>query len=188
MSSVRPRSNTGGVAPVQRSVRRRRNPSEVQADSQSDPNEKLMHVQLPVYLLGGGVVVQFLAAWWGHWTQEGAVQAMGKVGAEIVTGTVVMLVAIFLVAKLRGFKLGSFWLAVLKLAAVSIAPAAVMALTGAFLRIVPMGGLINALIGFCLYFALLGVFFELDQADTWFCVAIIFVIGVGSSLLLRPLL
>jgi hypothetical protein len=188
MSSGKPRGNTTADSPTLRLMRGDPNTSEAKAGPQSDPTEKLVKLQLPLYLLAGGIVVQFLAAWWGQRTTQGALHALRQVGAEILVGTVVMLVAIFIVAKLRGITLGGFWSAVLKLAAVSIAPAAITSMTGIFFRIVPFGWLINSLIGFCLYFALLGMFFDLDQDDTWYCVIIIFLIGVAGGLLLRPLL
>jgi hypothetical protein len=189
MSRGKSRSTTTAASPTQRRVRRNPNQPEAQAGSPSDSTEKLMHLRLPLLLLAGGIGVQFLIAWWGQRTLPGALHALRQVGAEILAGTAVMLAAIFIVAKLRGIKLGSFWLAVLKLAAVSIAPSAITSLTGAFFRFVPfVGWLINALIGFCLYFALLGMFFDLDQDDTWYCVLIIFLVGLAGSLLLRPLL
>jgi hypothetical protein len=37
---------------------------------------------------------------------------------------------------------------------------------------------------FVLYFALLGVLFELDESDTWYCVCVIFLVRLAAYFLL----
>src|SRR5207245_1514079 len=103
--------------------------------------------------------------------------------AEMIAGTIVMLAGVLAAAKFRGISFGPFWSAVIKLAAISLAPHAAMMLLNAPLMFVPLGGLLNWVIGFCLYFALIGALFELDQSDTWYCVMVIFVIRVAIVLL-----
>jgi hypothetical protein len=144
---------------------------------------------MPLVLLGISVPVLFIANWWqGSGRGVGPAQAMAEVGAQLVIGTFLMLAAIFFAAKRRGFKVGRFWAAVLKLSAVSLSPSAVMTLLSPFLRFVPFGAIINLIVGFCLYFALIGAFFDLDESDTWYCVAIIFIVNVSIWLGARWLL
>jgi len=92
---------------------------------------------------------------------------------------------LFVAAKFRGIDLGKFGPAVLKLAAVSVAPGAVFDLFFPLLNIVPLGGLIGGVGVFVLYFALLGMFFDLDQSDTWYCVMVMFIVGVVFYLLVQ---
>lgn len=142
--------------------------------------DRIKDFYMPLVLLGVSIPILFIAAWWGGSGRGvGPAQAMTEVGAEMMLGTVVMLGAIFFAAKRRGFQIGRFWAAVLKLSAVSLAPSAVMVLLNIFLRFVPFGDIINWIVGFCLYFALIGAFFDLDQSDTWYCVAIIFIVNVS---------
>jgi hypothetical protein len=138
---------------------------------------------MPVVLLSAGIGIEFVAAWWQASGIPGqTTRVLALLGAEMVVGTVLMLAAVFFAAWRRGFKFGPFWGAVLKLSAVSIAPAAAMTLLSLPLRFIPLGGIINWVVGFCFYFALIGVFFELDQEDTWYCVAIIFLVNLSVAL------
>lgn len=95
-----------------------------------------------------------------------------------------MLAGILLVAWLRKISFGPFRTAVFKLAAVSVAPAAVLSLLTPALMVIPFGGLIGLLVGFVAYFTLLGALFDLDQGDTWYCVCVIFLVHLGVYLLL----
>jgi hypothetical protein len=145
--------------------------------------EKIKDLYMPLVLLCAGILVQFVAGWWaGARWGIGPSHAMTQVGVEMVLGTILMLAAIFIAAKRRGFTFGPFWGAVLKLSAVSIAPSALMTLLDIFLRIVPLGGLITWVLGFCFYFALIGAFFDLDQSDTWYCVCVIFLVKLMVAL------
>lgn len=146
--------------------------------------ETLINRQAPIVLLAGGLVVRFAAAAWqappGEWARS-----FGAVGMELIASTGLMLACVFVAAGVRGFKLGALPTAILKLMAVSVAPAAAMMLLSWPLGMVPLGFLVNWGIGFCLYFALLGVFFDLDQDDTWLCVLLIFVTNLCVNLALR---
>lgn len=138
---------------------------------------------MPLVFLCAGIAIQFLAGWWeARNSSNGPARAMTSVSAELIIGTVFMMIGVFIAAKRRGFQFGPFWGAVLKLAAISVAPSAAMTLLNLPLRFLPFGLLLNWLAGFCLYFALLGVFFELDQSDTWYCVIIIFLIKLAVAL------
>jgi len=151
--------------------------------------DRIKDLYMPLVMLAISIPVLFIAGWReGTGRGIGAAQAMTEVGAQLVFGTIVMLGAIFFAAKRRGFKIGRFWAAVLKLSAVSLAPSAVMTLLSLFLRFVPFGDIINWIVGFCLYFALIGAFFDLDEPDTWYCVAIMFIVNIGIWLGARWLL
>ncbi len=146
--------------------------------------EALINRQAPMALLAGGLVVHFTAAAWQA-SPGGWARSFGAVGIELMASTGLMLACVFVAARVRGFKLGALPNAILKLMAISVAPAAAMMLLSWPLSIVPLGFLVNWGIGFCLYFALLGVFFDLDQEDTWLCVLLIFVTNLCVNLALR---
>jgi len=138
----------------------------------------------PLWLIGASVVVEFIATYLrmpaGVTGARAASAAMTGVGIEMVVGTVLMLAGVLIAVKFRGINLGRFWTAVLKLAATAVAPGAAMTLLGvAFDRLPIIGPLIPWVGGFVLYFALLGVFFDLDQSDTWFCVMVIFLVKLA---------
>jgi hypothetical protein len=85
-----------------------------------------------------------------------------------------MLAGIFLVAKIRDISFGPLPTAIIKLCAISIGPGAIGSLLGLVLAWFPLGGLIGWVVGFILYFALIGALFDLDESDTWWCVITIF--------------
>jgi hypothetical protein len=46
----------------------------------------------------------------------------------------------------------------------------------------PFGGIVAAIGQVVLFFVLLGMFFDLDESDTWYCLAVVFVISVAVHL------
>jgi len=92
-----------------------------------------------------------------------------------------------LAARLRGIELGQFWTVVLKLAAITVAPSAVVRLATPVLDFVPLGWIVGFIAEFVLYFALLGVLFDLDESDTWFCVWVLFLVRVAVYFALAAL-
>jgi hypothetical protein len=142
---------------------------------------RLKDLQLPLVLLCGGIVIEVIAAFLRMRNFE---PAMRRVGAELIVGTVLMLVGIVVAARLRGIELGQFWTAVLKLAAVTVAPSAIVRLATPVLDFVPLGWIVGLVAQFVLYFALLGVLFDLDESDTWYCVCVIFLVQLGVYFLL----
>jgi hypothetical protein len=143
-----------------------------ESPSQSDP-ETLKNLHMPMWLLGGGVAIEVVAALLAQ--RGGIVAALATVAAQLIVGTVFMLIGILWAVKFRGIALGPFWIAVFKIAAISVAPAAPVAIFTPFLNHLPLGGLIGLAAEFVLCFALLGVLFDLDQSDTWYCVCVIFI-------------
>jgi hypothetical protein len=138
--------------------------------------DTIKNLYMPLWLLGGGVVVEVVAAF----LRDGvAAAALIDVGLELIVGTAVMLAGILLAARLRGLQLGPFWTAAFKLSAIAVAPAAALDLAWPILRMVPLfGGLIGLAGDFVLYFALLGALFDLEESDTWYCVWVIFIVRV----------
>src|SRR5207302_1026833 len=106
--------------------------------------------------------------------------ALLRVAIELFLGTTIMLAGILAAAKLRRINLGSFWIAVFKLSAISVAPSALVAIFTPFLNYIPFGGIIGWIGQFIFYFALLGVLFDLDESDTWYCVAVILFVRVAA--------
>jgi hypothetical protein len=150
-------------------------------DRGADP-ELLKKRYLPLWLLCGGILVEFVSEVWQH--PNNLQVAMIQIAIEIIGGTIVMLAGVLLAAKIRKIDIGSFWSAALRLAAIAVAPAAVADFLWPLSRIFCVGGLLILAIQFVLYFALLGALFDLDQSDTWYCVIIIFLINLGVYFLL----
>jgi hypothetical protein len=99
-----------------------------------------------------------------------------------------MLAGTYTAAVLRGLKLGRFWTVVFKLAALTVAPSAVAAIVYPLVGFVPFFGAIILLgVEFVLYFALMGVLFDLDESDTWYCTWVMFLINLAAYFLLRLL-
>ena len=150
------------------------------APAEGDP-ATIRDLYMPLWLLGGGLVIEFIAA---MVKERRVYAALLDLAMEFVVATALMFVAILLIARLRRISFGPWGVALLKLAAVSVAPAAAVALVSPILSIIPLGGLLGWLGGFVLYFALLGALFDLDQSDTWYCVCVIFLVNVAVYFLL----
>jgi hypothetical protein len=148
--------------------------------------ETLKNQTIPIWLLGGGIFVELVASFIENRHDLNA--ALFHISFEIIVGTILMLVGVLIAAKIRGIQIGSFWTAALRVAAISVAPAAVGDLMMPLASIIPFGGLLRLGVQFLLYFALLGVLFDMDESDTWYCVTIIFLVNLGVYFLLlfRP--
>ena len=152
----------------------------------STDTEVLKNVQIPLVLLTVGLVVQLVAAWF----DQGSVAIeMAAIAIGLVFGTGITLVGVLLTARLRAIELGKFRYTLLKLAALCVFPSAMFAVAMIVLRFIPLFGPLIGVIGeFVLYFALLGVLFDLEESDTWYCVFIIFLVNLGVLFLLKYLL
>jgi len=137
--------------------------------------DAIKNLYMPLWLLGGGIAVDFVAA---ALLTESARWAALWLTCRLFIATGVMLVGILIAARLRGIDLGHFWTAVFKLSAISVAPTALVLLAWPLLRFIPFGGLLGLGVEFVLYFALLGALFDLDESDTWVCVWTIFLVRV----------
>lgn len=152
--------------------------------------EKLRDLHAPLVLIGIGVFVQWVAAWLrSSHTRTALSGTLIYVTVEMVISTAFMLIAVFIAARLRQIQLGKFWSAILKLAAVSVAPSAIVKLLYPFLLLIPFfGWLVGDIIEFCLFFALLGYFFDMDESDTWFCVIVMIIVSITITLALPLIL
>lgn len=141
--------------------------------------DAIRNLYMPAWLLAGGVLVEMVATMLR--SRGNIPAAVVQVAFEIGLGTAVMLAGMIAAARFRGIQLGPIGTAIFKLAAISVAPAAAVALLEPGLRVIPFGlGSIIGLFGqFVLYFALLGALFDLDESDTWYCVAVIFIAHVA---------
>ena len=143
--------------------------------------EKLKNLHAPIALAAAGLVVLCISTLLQAGT-TGLIPALTAMGIKLIISTTLMLIAVFIVARQRGFQVGPLGTAILKLLAISLAPAAAMSILSLALQFIPLGWVANGLIGFCLYFALLGLLFDLDQEDTWYCVMIIFLVNIAVTL------
>jgi hypothetical protein len=148
--------------------------------------EKIKTLYAPLWMLGGGIVIELIVVLVRSEAGFGAA-ALG-VGLPLLATTGLAFAAVVVAAKVRQFELGSYGSAALRLAAVCVASQAVMDLLRPMLNFVghfaavgmiSLGSLVAGGVQFILYFALLGALFDLDQDDTWYCVCIMFVISVG---------
>ena len=138
--------------------------------------ETIKNLHAPLWLLGGGVAVGIIAAFVRN---RSLPDALTYVALDLVIGTLLMLVGLLLAARARAIDLGGFWPAVLKLAAISVAPAAAADLLAPLFAFIPLGGLVLLVVQFVVYFALIGALFDLDQSDTWYCVCVIFLVRLA---------
>jgi hypothetical protein len=145
--------------------------------------ETIMNFYAPLWLLGGGIVVEIIAN--SLLRTRGFVDALVHVGIELIGGTIVMLIGVWIAAFVRNVKLGPLPIAIFKLSAIYIAPIALGDLLMPLAWMIPFGG-IGVFIGvFVFYFALLGMFFDLQQEDTWYFVLVIWIVSIGVFFLLR---
>jgi hypothetical protein len=146
--------------------------------------ETLKNQHIPLWLLGGGVVIESFAAFLVYGSDLPRI--MTHIFVEIVGGTALMLVGVMLAAKIRGIQVGSFRSAILKLAAISVAPAAVGDLLFPAAVFIPfLGWILVLIVQFVLYFALLGALFDLEESDTWYFVKVIFLIDLAVFALMH---
>lgn len=141
--------------------------------------EPVKDLYAPLGLIGGGLLIEAVGLWFRSDPFHPFINEMRSMGLRLCISTTLMLFAIGLAARLRHFTLGKLPIAIMKLCAISIAPGAFMTLLWPVVVLIPiLGGLAVWIVGFCLYFALIGLFFDLDQDDTWYCVCLIFLVNV----------
>ena len=142
--------------------------------------DKTIDFHLPLALAVGGAVVHMLAEIViGRLSPAGVTPRLTSMGIEVVVGMVVTFAAVLVAVRFRGIELGRLPTALLKLAAIWLAPGAIVALAMPLLWFIPGGGLIVWVAQFALYFALIGTLFKLDESDTWYVVSVVFVISVA---------
>jgi len=142
--------------------------------------DKVIDFQMPVVLIVASVVIDTIAALIAGRGPAGLRPALIGLGIQVVVVSGLMLIGLLIAARFRGIDLGRLPVAILKLAAISIAPGAAVTLVSPFLNLIPFAGLVFGLgIRFVLYFALLGAMFKLDESDTWYCICVIFLVNLA---------
>jgi len=142
--------------------------------------DKTLDFHLPLALIAAGTLIEVAAALIrGHRSPAGFTPHLTELGLHLVVGTATMLLGVLIAVRFRGIELGKLPTAVMKLAAVCIAPGAAVTLLSPAIAVIPFGGLLALAGQFILYFALLGTLFHLDESDTWYCVCVIFIINVA---------
>jgi len=140
-------------------------------------SDRAINVHIPLAILCVGVLVEIVGALLAG---ESIRHAIGMLIVRLTLAPAVMMFGIFIAANFRGIDFGDFPTAALKLAAICIgssAAATLMLPLGQVLGF--LGGLVALGVQFVLYFALLGMMFNLDESDTWYCVMVFFVIDVA---------
>ena len=143
--------------------------------------EELMNLRVPLWLLGGGVVIEIFGAFFMGPNFQAATIALSF---QLLVGTIVKLLGILIVARLLRINFGPFWQAVLKLAAIDAACGAV-AVVAHPLVFFPLGFLPVMVLEFVAFFALLGALFNLEHDEIWTCVGVFFVLNLGLYFLLQ---
>jgi hypothetical protein len=151
--------------------------------------DRVKDLWLPIGLIGGGFVVEvvhtFVTARFWRYGMRGA---MVQLGTNVILLSGIMLVAIFIAAKIRKIEFGPPLAAVLKLCAVVMGALGLTHFIGSIVLFIPLfGGLFYAVIAFVSYFTLMGALFDLDQSDTWYCTLIMFLVWLGMYFALRAL-
>jgi hypothetical protein len=141
--------------------------------SKSDPAnfdpDKFKRLTAPLWILTGAIIVEAGITAWRFRTNPGKAEIQLFVGVGV--GTLLIMIGVFIVAYFRQIEIGSFGTALLRLAAIAVAPSAVSDILSPLGFFIPLFALILLGVRFVLYFAL-------DQDDTWSCVILIFVISI----------
>lgn len=160
-----------------------KSPSTITSGSEQAFADPVKDLYAPLGLIGGGLFVEAMAVWLFRDSSRDFISSLRLMGLSLCLNTGLLLAGIWLAARVRQIELGKLPVAIMKLCAVSIAPGAVMILLAPVAGFIPfLGGLVLWIIGFCLYFALIGFFFDLDQQDTWYCVVVIFLLRIAVVL------
>jgi hypothetical protein len=152
-----------------------------------DP-DRIINYSMPMWLLIGGVIMEMLSA---LMNARGFSAAISQFCTELIGRTALLVGCVFFAAGLRRFSLGKVNNALFKLIAISVVTLAVYHLANPFLLLLPSFALITHLLAvptalivgwglqILLFFILLGVMFDLEEDDTRFCVALIFIASVA---------
>jgi hypothetical protein len=144
--------------------------------------ETVKEIYAPAWILAGGLVV-LVGSEVFEWHRD-LHYVLIDLAIQIVGGSFLMLGGVAIASRMRGVKIGRLHIAILKLGAISVAPSAALSLVTPIVLFIPFAGLICVIASFFLYFALLGVFFDLEEGDTWVCVLMIFLINIGLQALI----
>lgn len=140
--------------------------------------DKTIDFHLPLVLLVSGIAIELVGRLFSCCKPQFTF-TLRSIGVDLMLGTAVMLVGVLIAARLRQIELGRLPVAVLKLAAICVAPGAAVVLLSSALRVIPLGWIIGLIVQFVLYFALIGTLLKLDESDTWFVVWVVVILNVG---------
>jgi hypothetical protein len=153
-------------------------------EEQKKPNAYLDH-HLPLILLGIGLMLMFgQASFMAHRGHGSLFASLFKVSASLVLNIVLVIIAMVVAAKITGIYFGRVPTAILKIAAIYIAPTTLggvlTAALGGDMSYVILGGGVSIV----LYWALLAYLFRLDGTQTMACVFCISILGMLTKLFL----
>ncbi|MAE65183.1 MAG: hypothetical protein CMJ18_13005 [Phycisphaeraceae bacterium] len=140
----------------------------------TDPRE----VTIPLAMLLAGIAVLFVRALVTEGS-GGVAMALLGIGAEIVIGVPLAIVACFAAARVLDTDFGLLHTAVLKLAAAFIFPAAVAG-------IIPIG-LLAWIVSLILYLGMLEKFFRLEPTELIVCAILIFLVRILAGVVVAML-
>src|SRR5438132_568051 len=153
-------------------------------EEQKKPNPYL-DLHLPLILLGIGLMLMFGEASFHFHRHHGSLfGSLFGVGASLVLNIILMIIAMVAAAKFSGIYFGKIPTAILKIAAVYIAPTTLGGLLtevlGGELPVQILGYVVN----FILIWALLAYLFRLDGSQTMACVMCIGILSMITKLFL----
>jgi len=153
-------------------------------EEQKKPNAYLDH-HLPLVLLGIGLMLMFgHASFLAHRGHESLFFSLFKVSASLILNIVLMIAAMVVAAKFTGIYFGKVPTAILKIAAIYVAPTTL----GGLLTAVLGGELPVQILGYAVNYvlicALLAYLFRLDGSQTMACVMCIGILSMITQLFL----
>jgi len=153
-------------------------------EEQKKPNPYL-DLHLPLILLGIGLMLMFgQASFLAHRHHSSLLAAIFSVSASLVLNIILNVIALVVAAKFTGIYFGKIPTAILKIAAMYVAPTTL----GAVLTAALGGDMPYVILGWgvsvVLYWALLSYLFRLDGSQTMACVVCISILGMLTRLFL----
>ena len=128
--------------------------------------DRVKDLYAPLAMIAVGTIIELSLAMFGR--SRSLAYAMTSVGVFLVANTIIMLLTVMVVAKVRSISFGPVPTAIIKLCGLSIGPGAVGSLLSLIFAWIPfLGALGGWLAGCILYFACFGALFDLDEPDTW---------------------
>jgi len=153
-------------------------------EEQKKPNAYLDH-HLPLILLGIGLMLVFgQASFMTHRGHGSLFVSLFKVSASLVLNIVLVIMAMVVAAKFTGIYFGKIPTAILKIAAIYVAPTTLAGLLTAVLGGETPVQILGYAVNFVLIWALLAYLFRLDGSQTMACVVCIGILSMITRLFL----
>ena len=107
--------------------------------------DKTIDFHLPLALISAGTLIEVVAALiHGSRSRGGFMPELAELGVHLILGTATMLAGVLVAARFRGIELGKLPTAVMKLAAICIAPGAAVTLLSPAFAVIPFGWVLRA--------------------------------------------